>query len=161
MAPLLDDGRLLHELVEGFGSPLNLILPRQVVDNLAAFQEPLRRERVSHCVFMAHKANRSAALVRAASLTDCGLDVASTGELCSALSAGFTGARLEATGPKAPDFIRLAVQHGVLLNVDSVAELGQIADLSRSLTAPAPAAHRAADDRLRPAGLPRGASASP
>ena len=51
------------------------------------------------------------------------MDVASHGELLSALQAGFVGERLEATGPKNEKFIRLALQHGVVIAIDSTDEL--------------------------------------
>jgi diaminopimelate decarboxylase len=124
---------LLHQLCEGWGSPLNLLLPGELERNVTAFAHVFDVRGVRGKVFYAHKANRAASLVREASVLRLGVDVASTGELRSALAAGFTGSRIEATGPKDGRFITLALQHGVTLNADSIDEVDRVAELAGRL----------------------------
>ncbi|WP_078888514.1 Y4yA family PLP-dependent enzyme [Streptomyces sclerotialus] len=136
LTSLLRSGRFLHALVGGLGSPLNVVLPDQIADNLTHFRDVYRTHRLSGQVFFAHKANRSSALVRRLAATDAGLDAASLGELQHALGAGFTPDRIMATGPKDPEFLWLAARTGVLVHVDGQAELDELAALVRQYGLP-------------------------
>ncbi|MEV8530528.1 Y4yA family PLP-dependent enzyme [Streptomyces sp. NPDC051211] len=135
-ASLLDSAAFLHTLVDGLGSPLNLVLPQQFAENVARFRSVLRRHRLGGQVYFAHKANRSSALVRRLSTTDAALDTASLGELQHALGSGFTGDRLMATGPKDPEFLWLAARSGATVNADGAAELVDAAGLVRAYGLP-------------------------
>ncbi|GAA4895525.1 Y4yA family PLP-dependent enzyme [Streptomyces coeruleoprunus] len=130
-AALLDSPGFLHPLVTALGSPLNVLLPDQLADNVRRFQDVYARHRLAGRIHYAHKANRSSALVRRLAADDgpTGIDVASLGELQHALSGGFTPDRIVATGPKDPDFLWLAARTGVTVCVDSPAELTALAAL--------------------------------
>ncbi|GAA3933448.1 Y4yA family PLP-dependent enzyme [Actinoplanes auranticolor] len=123
----LDQDALLHQLVDALGSPLNVVLPGQLAENLAGFRAVLDAHRLPGEVYFAHKANRSSALVRELAAAGAGLDVASLGELQHALGAGFGPARIMATGPKSPPFLALAARAGVIVNADTLAELSELA----------------------------------
>lgn len=127
---VLDDPGLLDDLVEGLGSPLNVLLPQRLAANVDAFRAVYRRHRLTGRISFAHKANRSAALLRELVTTEAGVDVASAGELQHALAAGFAPGRVVATGPKNGDFLRLAAQTGVLISADSLDELEELAALN-------------------------------
>ncbi|WP_280664561.1 MULTISPECIES: Y4yA family PLP-dependent enzyme [unclassified Kitasatospora] len=127
----LDSTGLLHTLVDALGSPLNVVLPEQLAENVARFRAVHRRHHLSGEIYFAHKANRSSALVRQLAATDAGIDVASAAELQHALGAGFTGPRIMATGPKNPEFLWLAARVGATVNLDSQAELEQLSALVR------------------------------
>ncbi|GAA1611569.1 alanine racemase [Actinoplanes couchii] len=128
---LLAEGDLLRQLVTGLGSPVNVVLPQAVHANVAAFRAVHRRHRLGGRVHFAHKANRSAALLRELAATEAGVDVASLGELQHALGAGFAPGRIMATGPKDRAYLWLAARAGVTVNADSVAELAELAVLVR------------------------------
>ena len=113
----------VQELTDGLGSPLNILFPQLASDNAKAFLEVFHKHKIKGRVFCAHKPNKSQAIVRRLASENVGMDVASHGELLSALQAGFVGERLEATGPKNEKFIRLALQHGVVIAIDSTDEL--------------------------------------
>ena len=121
----------LHSIVDALGSPLHVVVPDQIAENLERFRSVYRTHRLSGQVFYAHKANRSSALLRRLAATDAGVDVASLGELQHALGAGFGGDRITATGPKNPEFLWLAARTGVTVGVDGVAELDGLAALVR------------------------------
>ncbi|QYX76722.1 type III PLP-dependent enzyme domain-containing protein [Streptomyces akebiae] len=128
-AELLESAPLLHTLVDALGSPLNLVLPDRIADNLRQFRSVFDRHRLSGQIFFAHKANRSSSLVRRLTTTDACLDAASLRELQHALGSGFAGERIMATGPKDPDFLWLTARAGAVLNVDGPEELQHAADL--------------------------------
>ncbi|MGW4490839.1 alanine racemase [Streptomyces sp. NPDC004376] len=131
---LLNDGRFLHSLVDALGSPLNVLLPQAITQNVARFRAVYRSHHLTGRVFFAHKANRSSALVRRLAAEDpgtVGIDVASLGELRHALGSGFTGDRVIATGPKDPEFLWLAARVGATIGLDSLDELELLARLVR------------------------------
>ncbi|MER6995219.1 Y4yA family PLP-dependent enzyme [Streptomyces sp. NPDC000410] len=135
-ASLLKSAALLHTLVDALGSPLNVVLPEQIAENVAGFRSVLRRHQLSGQVFFAHKANRSSALVRRLAATDAAVDAASIGELRHVLGSGFTGPRIMATGPKDPEFLWLAARSGVTVNADGPAEVEDAARLVRAYGLP-------------------------
>lgn len=127
IARLLGDKSRIAEWIRAFGSPLNAVFPEQVHVNVSSFEEVLVRHQLPHRIFCAHKPTQSSALVRALVGTSVGLDVASVGELRHALGVGFVGDRLIATGPKNAEFLFLALQHNVIISIDSWDELHAIA----------------------------------
>lgn len=133
---LLRSPGFLHMLTDALGSPLNVLVPDQIAENLDRFKSVYRRHHLSGQVFFAHKTNRSSALVRRLAATDAGVDVASLGELQHALGAGFVSDRIVATGPKNPEFLWLAARAGVTVGVDSVGELDLLAGLVRKHALP-------------------------
>ncbi|SDP55696.1 diaminopimelate decarboxylase [Streptomyces sp. cf386] len=128
---LLTSPELLHTLTDALGSPLNLVVPDQLADNLRQFRAVYGTHHLSGQVFLAHKANRSSALLRRLAATDAGVDVASLGELQHALGAGLTPDRITATGPKNPEFLWLAARTSVTVSLDTRGELEQLARLVR------------------------------
>lgn len=126
----LQDERLVFSLVDGLGSPLNVIFPQHIEETIGRFEGVYRERQLQGTIYYTSKPNKSLALKRQASMTKVGLDVSSAGELKSALSSGFYPARIEATGPKNIDYLSLAIQQNVLINVDNFTELKQITQMS-------------------------------
>ncbi|GID28954.1 Y4yA family PLP-dependent enzyme [Paractinoplanes brasiliensis] len=126
---VLAENALLHQLADGLGSPLNIVLPEALAPNVESFRAVYRRHRLRGHIYFAHKANRSAALLRQLAATEAGVDVASLAELQHALGAGFTPDRVIATGPKNREFLWLAARTGVLVNADSLDEVSELAAL--------------------------------
>ncbi|MFF4144843.1 Y4yA family PLP-dependent enzyme [Streptomyces sp. NPDC001698] len=135
LASLLGATPLLHSLVDALGSPLNVLLPETIAENAARFRTVYRRHHLTGRVYFAHKANRSNALVRRLAAEDVaavGIDVASLEELRHALSCGFTGDQVMATGPKDAEFLWLAARVGATVNLDSLSELERLSSLVRA-----------------------------
>ncbi|MDN3295717.1 Y4yA family PLP-dependent enzyme [Streptomyces ficellus] len=130
------DHRLPHTLVDALGSPLNVVLPDQIAENVERFRSVFRRHQLAGRVFFAHKANRSSALVRRLVTTDAALDAASLAELQHALACGWTGDRIMATGPKDPEFLWLAARTGAIIHADGAGEVEQAAGLVRAYDLP-------------------------
>jgi diaminopimelate decarboxylase len=114
-------------LVDGFGSPLNVMFPRNIKETISRFEQVYKERHLQGTIFYTSKPNKSTSLKREGAMTRVGLDVSSEGELKAALSCGFHPTRIEATGPKNIDYLSLCVQQGVLINVDNFTELQQIA----------------------------------
>ncbi|GGK76034.1 alanine racemase [Mangrovihabitans endophyticus] len=129
MTALLTEKALLTTVVDALGSPLGVVLPQRLADNVAAFRAVYSRHHLTGQIFYAHKANRSNALVRELAATDAGVDVASLAELQHALGAGVDPGRIVATGPKNREFLWLAARAGVIVGADSTAELAELASL--------------------------------
>lgn len=129
----LADRELALSLLDGLGSPLNVVFPDRVAENIAGFHRVYAERGLTGTVYMTHKPNKSQALIRRAALEKIGLDVSSEGELASGLRAGFAGSRIEATGPKSLAYLALCVQQGVLINVDNRQELTQLLAMHAAL----------------------------
>ena len=119
----LDDKALVFSLVDGVGSPLNVIFPDHIEETIGRFEKVYKDRQLNGRIFYTSKPNKSMALKRRAALTSVGLDVSSEGELKAALTAGFHPSRIEATGPKNADYLALGVQQDILVNVDNFSEL--------------------------------------
>lgn len=119
----------IEEVVARFGSPVNVIFPQVFADNVAAFHGVLDRAQLSYRMCYAHKANQAQAFVTTARECGIGIDVASVGELDSAIRAGFDRDRIEVTGPKGDAFLRLLLDADVVVNIDNRWELDRVRDM--------------------------------
>ncbi len=129
----LQQQALLFNLIDGVGSPLNLMFPQNMADNVESFQEAYKRHHLRGRIYFTSKPCKSSALMRQASLAPIHIDVSSTRSMKEAIGCGFSPDRLEATGPKNPEYILTALQLDVLLNVDNFEELKLIAALHKKL----------------------------
>lgn len=127
----LDAPGLPAALAARHGSPLAVVFPQVFTENVERLGAAVARHGVRSRIWYAHKANASASLARAACRAGIGIDVASRGELASALTAGFPPDRIEATGPKGERFLAdLAAIPGVTVNVDNPWELQRLVALT-------------------------------
>ncbi len=127
----LSDKELVFSLVDGMGSPLNVMFPDHIAETIDRFEKVYKDRQLQGRIFYTSKPNKSAALKKRAALTSVGLDVSSEGELKAALTCGFHPSRIEATGPKNLDYLALGVQQDILVNVDNMAELQQIVAIGK------------------------------
>lgn len=124
---------LVFSLIDGLGSPLNILFPDNIAETIAGFEKVYRDRSLQGQIFYTSKPNKSIALRKRAALTSVGLDVSSEGELKNALTSGFHPSRIEATGPKNVDYLSLGVQQGILFNVDNFVELQQLVQMAGML----------------------------
>lgn len=129
----LNEKSQLFQLVDGMGSPLNVIFPENLRANIQLFNEAFVKNDVSGRVFFAHKCNRSDSITRQLSVENCGIDVSSLKELQHALASGFVPSRIETTGPKSVELLALSIQHGVWINIDTLAELKQLISIQQQI----------------------------
>ena len=126
IARFLTQKELVFSLLDGLGSPLNIMFPRHILETISCFEQVFEDRQLQGKIFYTSKPNKSLSLKRQAALTNVGLDVSSDGELKAALDSGFNPSRIEATGPKNMDYLALAVQQGIIIAVDNFTELQQI-----------------------------------
>ncbi|MCA1491314.1 Y4yA family PLP-dependent enzyme [Ensifer sp. NBAIM29] len=130
---------LLLDWVDRYGSPLNLIWPQALKENLAALRGVLTENGVRHAIYYGAKVNKSAGLMRTALGVGAGIDVSSLYELRDARRLGADGARVVATGPaKTGAFHRELVGCGALISVDSPEELEDLIGALPARTSPQP-----------------------
>ena len=129
----ISDEQKVLDTLDCFGSPCNIVFPEVMDKNINAFKDVFKKYSLSGKIFYAHKCNKSSSLVKQALYNDINLDVASENELKDALANGFTGAKIEATGPKNKNFIYLGIMQNITFNVDNIEELKDIVALAKSL----------------------------
>lgn len=123
---------LVVDLVEQHGSPLNIVWPDLLRQNIETLRSVLRRHKLLHELLYAVKVNKSKALLRIAVHAGIGVDASSFYEMHDALSEGLNPVRLCVTGPaKSSEFQASSIAHGARISVDSIEEL---ADLEQALT---------------------------
>lgn len=157
------------ELVVG-GVPLSRLAARVGRTPFYAYDRSLLRSRVAELravlpssiqLHYAMKANPMPALVsQMAALVD-GIDVASSGELKVALDAGIDPRDISFAGPgKQASELRQAVAAGILINVESFREVGELAAIQQQTGVPARVAVRVNPDfELKNSGMKMGGGA--
>lgn len=128
---LLSDKLLLRNLASEYGSPLNIIFPQIMTENINTFKKTLLAYPHKSEIFYAHKSNQSLALAATACNNEVNIDVASEKEFENARRAGFDNKRIIATGPKGIHFLKILIEHDVLISIDNLWELETVAKLSR------------------------------
>ena len=123
----------LKNTLNTFSSPCNILFPENLENNIKIIEKVLQKHNLLYKVFYAHKCNKSLAIVKEASLLNVNIDVANIYELRRALISGFTGDRIEATGPKNKEFLILAIEQNVTINVDNLSELNTILELNKKI----------------------------
>ena len=123
----------LKNTLNTFSSPCNILFPENLENNIKIIEKVLQKHNLLYKVFYAHKCNKSLAIVKEASLLNVNIDVANIHELRRALISGFTGDRIEATGPKNKEFLILAIEQNVTINVDNLIELNTILELNKKI----------------------------
>ena len=86
IARFLEQKELVFSLIDGLGSPLNVIFPELIEEPIGRFERIYKERQLQGRIFYTSKPNKSIALKKHAALTNVGLDVSSEGELKTALS---------------------------------------------------------------------------
>ena len=114
-------------LAEKFGTPLYVTSEDRVCEQYRNYKKALSSRYPRVQVLYAAKANGNLAVMRALAQLGAGADVFSSGELHHALDAGMDPEKLLFNGSsKTPADLRLAVEKGVKVSVDSLDELHQL-----------------------------------
>ncbi len=134
MVDLLADPARCAGLLQRYGSPVNVIDPAPLRRNADELVEAGSRAGVQVELFFARKANKALSLVDEMLSSGHGVDVASEPELRQVLQRGAPGERIILTAAVKPEpLLRLALQHGVTISLDSLDEATIVADLARLL----------------------------
>ncbi len=131
MTDLFADPDACADLLEQNGSPVNVLDPAPALRNASELVAAGEEAGIDVRVFFARKANKALAFVDALAAAGHGVDVASERELRQVMDAGAPGERIILSAAVKPDaLLRLAVEAGVVVSVDSVAELDRLAALA-------------------------------
>ena len=132
----------LRRLAEEFGTPLYVYSRNHIVGQFTALDRAFRA--VDHTICYAVKANSNLAILRALAKAGAGFDIVSAGELYRVLQAGGAPGRCVFSGVgKTREEIEYALKCGVaIFNVESEAELQQLAAVGQRLRRRAPIALR-------------------
>lgn len=120
----------LKPQINTYNYPCNILFPENLKNNINTVEKILKKHNLLYKMFYVHKCNKSLALVKEAALSKLNIDVANIHELRRALIAGFSGDRIEATGPKNKEFLILAIEQNITINVDNLSELKTIIELN-------------------------------
>ncbi len=115
----LDNKALFFDLVEQFGSPLNVIFPEIFYQKYQLFDEMLAGEHLNYRLYYTCKPNRSNALLTEAASLGAYVDISSLGELNAALDAGVNPEKISATGPKNKAYMDAVLKHQALCVIDN------------------------------------------
>jgi diaminopimelate decarboxylase len=128
------------ELAQRFGTPLYVIDEALVRENCREYQRAFRARLKKVEVAYAGKALLTSAICRLMDQEGMSLDVASEGELYTALQAGFPAERIKLHGNfKKESLLRMALEHGVgRIVADSLVELEQLSRLAGEMGKTAP-----------------------
>jgi len=125
----LDAKETIFSLFEDSKEPKHVIFPQKLAENAEEIKKTFEQIGLEHSIYFAHKPTKSSVLVKKAEETGINIDVASEPELESALNAGFTGDRIECTGPKNRDFLERAVEENCMISLDSFNELNILTEV--------------------------------
>ena len=114
-------------LAERYGTPLYVTSEDRVCEQFEQYKKALSSRYPKVQVLYAAKANGNLSILRALARRGAGADVFSSGELRLALDAGMAPEKLLFNGSsKTPADLKLAVENGVKVTVDSLDELHQL-----------------------------------
>ena len=120
-------------LAHQYGTPLYVTSEDRIVEHYQSYKNALSARYPKVQVLFAAKANGNLAVMRALAREGAGADVFSSGELHLALDAGMAPEKLLFNGSsKTPDDLKLAVEKGVKVSVDSLDELHQLDAVARA-----------------------------
>jgi diaminopimelate decarboxylase len=119
------------ELAREYGTPLYVMDEEAIRSACRAYREAFESRYPANRIHYAGKAFLCAAMCKIAEQEGLGLDVAASGELYTAISAGFPMDRVNLHGNnKSPDEIRMALRHRVgHVTLDNFTELELVAKL--------------------------------
>lgn len=126
----IKDETSLRSISDCFGKYVNVLFPEQMNENINSFKSVFKKHHINGKIYFAHKTNKSNSLVAQAEYEGINIDVASVHELNRALTNGFTGDRIEVTGPKSSELICLAIKHSAIINIDNIEELNKVIKIS-------------------------------
>lgn len=124
---------LMFDIVEKYGSPVNLSFPDIARETATRLCHTLRKYGPDHTALFGVKATKSQELLKAITNAGVGVDVSSYWELQDALNTGQIGKQICASGPaKTPKFHQALISCDALIAVDSPEELQSLVSGSSS-----------------------------
>ena len=121
------------ELAEKFGTPLYVVDEERIRKNYHEFRDALTALYPKVEIKYAYKANTNLAICNILRQEGCGADVLSEGEIRIALKTGLSPDKIIFTGNnKTDEELELAVDSGIIINLDAVHELKRLKRICES-----------------------------
>lgn len=131
---LKDNNKTLFELIQEYNSPLNILWPHTMNNNIEAIQNALKQHIKHFEIYYGVKVNKSKKLVETAINFGIGVDVSSFYELKDALTKGAKRTRICASGPvKSDEFISALIEHGAIISIDSIEEYASLIRIKKEI----------------------------
>ena len=125
---------LLPDLIERFGSPVNLQNTAPFLRNMGKLKAVAEERNLRFKPFFARKANKCLSYVDAAKDLGAGVDTASYAEVEQCLKRGISGADMACTAAvKSEALLRLCLDHGVTIILDNDDEMQLLSAIARSM----------------------------
>lgn len=142
---ICEERRRLTEVIDAYGSPVNLLNPDPLRRNAAELEREARARNVVMRVFFARKANKALCFVRRAADLGLGVDVAGERELRQVLDIGIHPRDVILTAAVKPEaVVELAVRRGVTIALDNADETRLVRHVAERQGTRAPVAVRVA-----------------
>lgn len=120
MEELMGNPFLISELIEKYGSPINIHQPDAMDENFLSYQKVFKDFGLKHKIFFARKANKTKGMVRKANSIGMGIDTASLQEYQQCIEMGIAPSDLIVTAAvKNKKLVEIAVKHGSLIILDN------------------------------------------
>ncbi|MDR7131056.1 diaminopimelate decarboxylase [Algoriphagus sp. 4150] len=120
MHELMEEKTVLNELLEKYGSPINIHQVDPMEINFTSYRNVFEEFELKHKIFFARKANKTKGAVQKAHSLGMGIDTASLREYTQCLEMGIEASDLIVTAAvKNRKLIEKAVHHGSLLILDN------------------------------------------
>lgn len=140
---LANNPHRLHNAVESYGSPLNIISTEPFARNAKELERVASSRHLDFRIFFARKANKCLSFVDAANNIGAGIDVASEQECQQVLERGVAGGNVICTAAiKTEEVIELCVRHTVAIALDNTDEMQRVQRTANRLGRSAVAAIR-------------------
>lgn len=124
MHQFMQNSGLIEELVQKYGSPINLHHLPSFKSNIIKYQEVFKNFGIEGQIYFARKANKSKVLVRSAIQSGIGVDTASYKELEQALALKGSGENVVLTAAvKNEALMQLAIENRIPIIMDNLDEL--------------------------------------
>lgn len=131
---LVIGGVSTNDLAERYGTPLYVMDEQCIRENYQRFYRAFSKRWDKVRVWYAYKANSNMAICKLLWDEGCGAEVSSICELKIALKIGVPGKDIIFNGNyKTPSELEVAINNGVLINVDNIQELRLINEISREI----------------------------
>lgn len=131
MHELMEEKSVLNELLEKYGSPINIHQTDSMEDNFTSYQNVFDEFGLKYKIFFARKANKTKGAVQKARSLGMGIDTASYQEYTQCLDMGISGSDLIVTAAvKNRKLVEKAVQNGSLLILDNEDECALVQEVA-------------------------------
>lgn len=145
MEEILSDPSLCRELIDSYGSPVNLHDYSAMGENVKELRGAAAAHHIDFQIYFARKSNKTMAAIDRAVDESCGVDVASLNELRQCLDRGVPASRIIVSAAvKSKALMELAIASGVTISLDNEEELRDVIVRTERIGQPAQVALRLA-----------------